>query len=67
MTALLLLAGLSLGQPHAAPFGLRVVDEQTGRGVPLVEVRSVHERRWVTDSAGWAAITEPELMGQHVF
>ncbi|MBI5833265.1 MAG: hypothetical protein HZB16_13290 [Armatimonadetes bacterium] len=67
MTALLLLAGLSLGQPNAAPFGLRVIDEQTGRGVPLVEVRSVHERRWVTDSAGWAAITEPELMGRHAF
>ncbi len=65
---------LVIGQPTAAapaapvaPFGLRVVDDQTGRGVPLVEVRTVHERRWVTDSAGWVAISDPELMGQHAF
>lgn len=48
-------------------FGIRVVDEQTGRGVPLVELRTVHASRFVTDSAGWVAIRDPELMGQTVF
>ncbi|MBS0204061.1 MAG: hypothetical protein JSS49_14240 [Planctomycetes bacterium] len=53
----------------AAPdaFGVRVVDDETGRGVPLVELRSVHDIRYVTDSAGYAAIRDPELMGQTVF
>jgi hypothetical protein len=48
-------------------FGIRVIDEQTGRGVPLVELETVHHLRFVTDSAGWVAFHEPGLMGQLVF
>lgn len=48
-------------------FGIRVVDEETGRGVPLVELESVNHLQWVTDSGGWVAIREPGLMGQTVF
>lgn len=48
-------------------FGIRVMDDQTGRGVPLVELEAVNHLRWVTDSGGWAAILEPGLMGQPVF
>ncbi len=48
-------------------FGVHVVDEQTGRGVPLVELRTVNEVRHYTDSAGWVAIDDPGLMGQEVF
>lgn len=48
-------------------FEVRVVDEETGRGVPLVELRTVHETRFVTDSAGYAAIRDPELLGQTVY
>lgn len=48
-------------------FGIQVVDEQTGRGVPLVELETVNRLRWVTDSGGWIAIREPGLMGQRVF
>lgn len=54
---------------HAASpdaFGIRVVDEETGRGVPLVELKTVHDLRYVTDSAGYAAIRDPELFGQLV-
>lgn len=51
----------------SGPFGVRVVDQQTGRGVPLAELETVHHLRWVTDSGGWAAINEPSLMGQRVF
>lgn len=52
---------------HPERFGLRVVDDATGRGVPLVELRTVNETRHVTDSAGWIAFEEPGLMGQDVF
>jgi Cellulase (glycosyl hydrolase family 5) len=48
-------------------FGIRVVDEASGRGVPLVELRTVNNIRCVTDNAGWIAFHEPGLMGREVF
>jgi hypothetical protein len=54
----------------AAPgdyFGIHVVDDQTGRGVPLVELRTVNGVSYWTDSAGWIAINDPELMGQNTY
>ena len=48
-------------------FKIQVVDEQTGRGVPLVELETVNHARFVTDSNGLVAFDEPELMGQTVF
>ena len=53
--------------PAPRPFVITVVDDQTGRGVPLVELKTVNEVRFVTDSAGVAAIVEPGLAGQTVF
>ncbi len=54
--------------PEAADyFAIRVVDEQTGRGVPLVELRTVHDVAYVTDSNGLVAFREPGLMGRPVF
>ena len=50
-----------------APFGIQVVDERTGRGVPLVELTTVSNVRFVTDSAGWVAVTDPALLGRRVF
>ena len=47
--------------------GIRVVDEQTGRGVPLIELRSVNDLRYVTDNLGWVAVNEPGLMGREVW
>jgi len=56
-------------EPHvAAPyFGIHLVDEQTGRGVPLIELRTVNDIRCVSDNAGWIAFYEPGLMGREVF
>ncbi len=52
----------------AAPwFGIHVVDDQTGRGIPLIELRTVNDIRCVTDNAGWIAFNEPGLMGREVF
>ncbi|MBI5759308.1 MAG: hypothetical protein HZA46_12390 [Planctomycetales bacterium] len=49
------------------PFSIQIVDEQTGRGVPLVELKTVNQQQFITDSHGLAAIDEPELVGQKVF
>ena len=71
--ALVLLPLLLLTLPHTAPaapsdyFRITVVDGETGRGVPLAELRTVNEVRYYTDSSGIAAIGDPELMGQRVF
>ncbi len=43
-------------------FGIRVVDDQTGRGVPLVYLRTTFKAEYVTDSAGYVAFLEPGLM-----
>src|SRR5438876_4605349 len=54
-------------QQAAKHFKITVVDEQTGRGVPLVELRTVSGIRLWTDSNGVAAFFEPGLMDQTVF
>src|SRR3954471_13681160 len=46
---------------------IQVVDDQTGRGVPLVELETVNHLRYMTDSAGRVAFFEPGLMNQAVF
>lgn len=48
-------------------FQIQVVDDQTGRGVPLVELETVNHLRFITDSAGRVAFQEPGLAGQEVF
>src|SRR5277367_5460739 len=53
--------------PDRVPFAIRVVDETTGRGVPLVELRTVDAARYVTDNAGLVAFDEPGLMGTEVY
>lgn len=45
----------------------RVLDAETGRGVPLVELVTVNQLRFVTDSAGRVAFNEPGLMDREVF
>jgi len=59
-------AGPAVGATKG-PFVIRVIDEQTGRGVPLIELRTVHNTTWWTDSAGRVAFEEPGLMEQEVF
>ncbi len=49
------------------PFGIEVVDQATGRGVPLVELRTTDNRAYFTDSAGWVAIDDAALLDQEVF
>lgn len=48
-------------------FAIQVVDRQSGRGVPLVELRTTNLIRYVTDSQGFVAFLEPGLMDREVF
>jgi hypothetical protein len=49
------------------PFTIEVVDRETGRGVPMVELTTVNHLRYLTDSNGIVAFDEPGLMDQKVF
>ncbi|HVJ87642.1 MAG TPA: hypothetical protein VM452_18420 [Caulifigura sp.] len=49
------------------PFRIRIVDESTGRGIPLVELVTTNHAAWVSDSAGQVAYDEPEQFGGDVF
>ncbi len=48
-------------------FAIQVVDDQTNRGVPLVELETTNNRLYFTDSAGMVAFNEPGLMNHKVF
>ena len=59
-----------VGAAHPADqdlFRITVVDEQTRRGVPLVELRTVNNISLWTDSNGIAAFNEPGLTGHEVY
>src|ERR1700676_2808675 len=67
------LLGLLLAAPPAtadAPrdcFVISVVDQDTGRGVPLVELKTTSNVAYWTDSNGLVAFAEPGLMDRNVF
>jgi len=48
-------------------FAIEVVDEQTGRGVPMVELKTTNSVRYFTDSNGLIAFYEPGLMNRKVY
>ena len=48
-------------------FAIEVVDEQTGRGISMVELQTTYSGHYYTDSAGLIAFDEPGLMGRRVF
>lgn len=68
---LCLLLQLTTSPLHAADradyFEIQLQDAETGRGIPLIELVTVHHIRYVTDSAGRIAFFEPGLMDQPVF
>ncbi len=49
-----------------APFILKIIDSQTGRGVPLVQVVTDSGLEFYTDSAGVVTMVQPDLLGRHV-
>ena len=65
VAVLLALAGTACGASEYCV--IRVVDEDTGRGVPLVELGLPNDVKYWTDSAGVAALDEPSFVGCDVF
>ncbi len=63
----LLLGSFARPAGAAGYFTIQVIDAATGRGVPLVELRTVNKATWWTDSNGIVAFDEPGLMDLEVF
>ncbi len=70
MAALLLAPLVSRADPAPRPndyFAIQVVDEQTDRGVPMVELKTTGSVCYYTDSNGLVAFYEPGLMNRNVW
>jgi len=67
--ALLLSGFAAFGQAAepVKPFRIRIVDDETGRGIPLVELITTNHVSYVSDSAGQVAYDEVEQFGGDVF
>lgn len=65
----LAIAALACSVPAAAiePCKIEVVEKGTTRPVPLVELTTVHNVRFVSDNAGVIAFDLPELMGHETW
>ena len=61
------LCGPAIAEGPSQFFVVHVVDDSTGRGVPLVELCTTSEVCYWTDSNGVAAANEPEFDGKQVF
>jgi hypothetical protein len=60
---LLELAVLQFTGAASTPCRIEVVEAGSGWPVPLIELRTIHQVRFVTDNAGVIAFDLPELMG----
>src|SRR4051795_4244935 len=67
LIVLCLAASMVEAQPRTKYFKIQVVDEQTNRGVPLVELTTTADVSYFTDSNGLVAFDDPGLMGKQVF
>jgi hypothetical protein len=48
-------------------FAIQIIDESTGRGVPLVTLTTINHVSHTSDSAGWVAFNEPGLMEREIY
>jgi hypothetical protein len=64
---LLPLLALAALVPAVDPCRIEVVEQGTGWPVPLVELRTTNQIRFVTDNAGVIAFDLPELMGKETW
>jgi len=48
-------------------FRIRIIDQQTNRGVPLVELKTNNKITFYTDNNGIIVFYEPDLMNQEVY
>jgi len=65
---IVVLSTAALGQePASHYFAIQVVDDRTGRGVPLVQLQTTSMVSYYTDSNGLVAFDEPGLMNRKVW
>lgn len=64
---LILLIDTIAFSPMAQLYVIHVIDHETERGVPMVELRTVNNIRRFTDSNGLVVIDEPSFMNRRVF
>ncbi len=67
VTLLFLCAALPSAKADARFFEIQVLDDVTQRGVPLVELETVNHRKFLTDSAGRIAFSEPSFENEMVW
>lgn len=67
MLAIAVVAVVVRGAESTAPCCIAVVERGSGWPVPLVELRTTHNVRFITDNAGVIAFDLPELMGQETW
>ena len=53
--------------PSAGFFGIQVIDQATGRGVPRVKLTTTTNEVWITDSGGQAAVLTTAFEGLSTF
>lgn len=58
---------LSAKAQSIQPCLIRIIDQENGWPVPLVELRTTHQMRFFSDNAGLIALSEPELMDRQVW
>ena len=66
-TTVTLACALQAAVAWAGGLGVQVVDETSGRGIPMVELSANNGVTWVTDNNGWACVDEADLEGQSVY
>ncbi|MCW1921666.1 hypothetical protein OKA05_03820 [Luteolibacter arcticus] len=66
MKALTLLAFSSAGLA-VEPCRIEIVDKENGWPVPLVELRTTHDARYVSDNAGLIVLDDPDLFDRAVW
>ncbi len=62
-----LFLALAVTSRAVEPCRIEIVEERTGWPVPLVELRTTHHARFVSDNAGRIAFDLPELMGRETW
>ncbi|XZE18119.1 hypothetical protein SH449x_003403 [Pirellulaceae bacterium SH449] len=48
-------------------FGIQIIDESSGRGIPLAKLTTTDNVEYWTDNQGWVAFLEPGMMGKDIY
>ena len=66
LIGILLIAGCQIKQ-SSAYCAIRILDAETGGGIPAIKLQSLNRASYISDSDGYIAFYEPGLMGREVY